>query len=405
MPAHPDTGVLLLSGEGTILARSGPPAMLGEPPRGTDRDDLPELYRTEGGENLSALVMGMANADVPGPVIARVFSRRSGSPEALLLTLHRVGAGLVVAVVAEGAGASSGPEHAVSALREVWDGLAEGVAVARRDGRGQIGKITECNGAFASMFGLGPLEVEGQSLARFLAPLNGASFDKRVEDNVVAEGRSVSDLTLAQLRPSGERTLLDWEIAPVRELDGRVSGLVAVVRDASHPRPAILWKRADLDPSSGLPNRIHFMSRLERSVERAAQARAYTFAVIGLEMRGLRAAERRLGTLVANAALEALVRRLEQRLRPTDLVARTGDRRLAILLDQFAPWGALSDVVERLRLVTDAPYTIAGERMTISAIGAQGPIRRGEGPPVGAHDVLGHLDAAVARAKAEVPTP
>jgi len=404
MPAHPATGVLILSGAGTVLASSGRPGTLGETAEATDTD-LSALFRTEAGEDLSALVRDVANADPPGPLMARVYPGRSESAEPMLLTLHHVAAGLVVGVLSEGLSASLGPDHAVSALRQVWDGLAEGVAFVTRDPQGQLEKITECNGAFASLFGLGPHEVVGQSLARFLAPLNRASFDRRVEEDVVGEGRSVSDLTMARHGHSGGQSLLDWELAPVRSQDGRVSGLVAVVREASHAHRAILWKRADLDPSSGLPNQVHFMSRLERSVERAAQARAYTFAVIGLEMRGLRAVERRLGASAANAALEALVRRLEQRLRPTDLVARTGDRRLAILLDQFAPWGALSDVVERLRLVTDVPYTIAGERMTMSAIGAPGPIWKGHDPPVGAQEVLGHLDSAVARAKAEVPEP
>jgi len=401
MPEHPAHGVLILSGEGTVLASSGASATRGETDKATDLD-LRALFRTEGGEDLAALVRDVANADSPGPLMTRVFSERSEAAEPMLLTLHHVAAGLVVGVLSDGRSSAFGPDHAVSALRQVWEGLAEGVAVVSRDHLGQLEKITDCNGAFASMFGLGSHEVVGQSLARFLAPLNGASFEKRVEEDVVAEGRSLYDLTLPRRGQSGERTLLDWELAPVRAQDGRVSGLVALVRDASHAHRAILWKRADLDPSSGLPNQIHFMSRLERSVERAAQARAYTFAVIGLEMRGLRAVERRLGTLAANAALEAIVSRLEQRLRPTDLVARTGDRRLAILLDQFAPWGALAAVVERLRLVTDAPYTIAGERMTMSAIGAPGPIWRGEGPPLGAQEVLGELDAAVARAKAEV---
>jgi PAS domain S-box-containing protein len=396
-PNNPATAVLILSAEGTVLATSGPATMVGEPAGGSDRADVTASFRAERGEDLSALVRDVANADRPGPLMARVFSE--GSAEPMLLTLHHVAAGLVVGVVSDCRDSTPGPDHAISALRQVWDGLAEGVAVVSRDPQGRLDKITECNGAFASMFGLGSDDVVGQSLARFLAPLNAASFDRRVAEEVVGEGRSLADLTLAR------RALLDWELAPVRAQDGRVSGLVAVVRNASHAHRAILWKRADLDPSSGLPNQVHFMSRLERSVERAAQARAYTFAVIGLEMRGLRAVERRLGAQAANAALEALVRRLEQRLRPTDLVARTGDRRLAILLDQFAPWGALPDVVERLRLVTDAPYTIAGERMTMSAIGAPGPIWRGDGPPVGAQEVMGHLDAAVAQAKTDGPTP
>jgi PAS domain S-box-containing protein len=266
-------------------------------------------------------------------------------------------------------------------------------------------KITGANGAFARMFGKSPEDVSGQALGHLLAPLTGTGFARKIEEEVVGEGRSITDLTLAPPGLSGDRSLLEWEIGPIRAQDGRILGVIAVVRDTTQNQRALPRKRSDLDPSSGLPNQVHFLSRLERSVERAAQARAYTFAVVGLEMRGLRAVERRLGTLVANTALEALVRRLEQRLRPADLVARTGDRTLAILLDHFAPWGALEDVLERIRQVTDAPYTIAGEQLAMSAIGAPGPIWSGEDPPIGAQEVMRKLEVAVTRAKADPSHP
>lgn len=398
------TGVLLLSGEGTVLARSGPPDLLGPSRNSGGHADLPAYFRSENGEDLLALVRAAANADGEGPLVARVLSQRSDSSPPILLTLHPVGPGLVVGVLADGSNVPSGAQYAVSALRMVWDGLAEGVAVAALDPEGHLEGIAACNCAFAAMFGLAPDDVIRQSLQSFLAPLNGAAFLERVEKEVAREGRPLSDLAMAQRGPASERTLVDWELAPVRAQDGRVLGVVAVVRDASQTQRAVHRRRSDVDPPSGLPNQVHFLSRLERSVERAAQARAYTFAVIGVEMQGLRAAERRLGTLVANTALEALVRRLEQRLRPSDLVARTGDRRLAILLDHFAPWGDLDEVLERIRLVTAAPYTIAGERMTMSAIAAPGPVWSGEGPPVSAQEVLSHLDAAVARVRDDGPS-
>jgi PAS domain S-box-containing protein len=389
--------VLLLSGEGTVLARSGPESMLGAPRQRIGYADLPTYFRGESGEDLLGLVRDVA--DGAGPLVVRVLSERWSPEASILLTLHAVAPGLVVGVVSEGQSVAFGVDYAVGALRMVWDGLAEGIAIAIPGEPKQTLEIIAANGAFASTFGLGSDDVEGCSFGQLLAPLNADTFDQRVRQEVLAEGKSISDLTLSQ-QASGERTLLDWELGPVRGRDGRTLGAIAVVRGNIRAQRAPRRLRADLDPTSGLPNQVHFLRRLERSIDRAAQPRAYSFAVIGLEMRGLRAVERRLGTLVANTALEALVRRLEQRLRPTDLVARTGDRRLAVLLDHFAPWGELDDVLDRIRRVTDAPYTIAGERMTMSAIGAPGPLWSGDEAGVGAQDVLQLLDVAVTRAMA-----
>ncbi|MGE0160400.1 MAG: EAL domain-containing protein [Gemmatimonadales bacterium] len=399
------TGVLLLSVEGTVLAHHGPAAMFGPPRHAVGYADLPAFFRAESGDDLLALVREAADPSGSGPFTVRVVAERGDAREPLLLTLHPVAAGLVVGVLSDRKNGSARPDHALTALRMVWDGLVEGVAVATRDPHGRMDTITAANLAFPALFGLEIDEVIGRPLGRFLAPVNGGVFARRVDEEVVSEGRSIMDLTMARAADSGDRRLLDWELAPVRAEDGRVAGVIAIVRDTWHAPRAPSRERSDFDPSSGLPNQVHFLRRLERSVERAAQARPYSFAVVGLEMRGLRAVERRMGTLMANTALEALVRRLEQRLRPTDVVARIGDRRLAILLEHFAPWGAVESVLERIRLVTDEPYTIAGERMTMSAVGAPVPVWSGDGPPEGAHDVLRELDAAVDRAQAEPAEP
>ena len=61
--------------------------------------------------------------------------------------------------------------------------------------------------------------------------------------------------------------VLEWQLAPMCDASEQVVALVAVLRDVTTSavrRP--LGTGSDVDPSTGLPNQVHFMSRLERAL-------------------------------------------------------------------------------------------------------------------------------------------
>lgn len=395
-----DHAVVILDHGGSILSYRGL-AQMQDAGKGRD---LTALLRTEDGSDLTKLLSRVA-AGERDPAVASVQVRPASGGEApLLLTLYRLDGERLVGILARPHPSDGGPDASAAApLRNAWAGLRDAMALASPGDDGAKPRLLTVNDAFCALFGLTHEEAEGRELAPFLAPDDGSELVEAIRRQVVADGESLTDVAVLQ-RVSRAPTLVEWEVAPVRDAGGDVQSLIAVIgeaRSSTMSRP--IHKSMDVDPLTGMPNHVHFMSRLERAVERAGQTRRYGFAIVSLKAENLAEVERHLGSELSNAVLEALVWRVERCLRPGDLVARIARDRLALLLDYFSPKGSVESVLERIDEATDSPYTIAGEKVWLPTVGAAGPVYDGRDPPTTVRDILDSLELLTARPKTRSP--
>lgn len=408
VPTGPDSAVLLLNADGGVLAWSGPPELVG---LGGNRDEsgvsLSSLYQDLEGVDLGAAVAETARASSRRFVRSLLVRRRAGARRPpVRLSLHKVGERLVAVVVsATGEDPDPRADPDVALIQGAWAGLKDAMILATVGDDPEGPKILAVNNAFSSLFGMSAADVEGRPLLPLLGSRGGSALRERIRAHVARGGDSISDLLVLKRSVAGQ-ALVEWQLAPVRDSRGGVLSLIVVLRDVSLTSARNpVRKTPDVDPLTGLPNQVHFMKRLERSVERAAQAGAYTFAVLAIDVQGLGALQRRLGTVVSNSVLDALVWRVRRCLRPGDLIARLGDQRLAVLLDHFGPWGQVDDVLERIHLVTESPYTVGGERITLAVVDAAGPIFGRDRYPARAQEIIEELGRAVTRARKRTGRP
>ncbi|NIR37326.1 MAG: hypothetical protein GWN07_15520, partial [Actinobacteria bacterium] len=67
----------------------------------------------------------------------------------------------------------------------------------------------------------------------FLAPDDEAAFFSDLRDMVERGGESMTALTVLQERSQeGDPKLVEWELAPIRDAQGRVRSLIGVLGDA-----------------------------------------------------------------------------------------------------------------------------------------------------------------------------
>lgn len=283
-------------------------------------------------------------------------------------------------------------------IERAWSSLSDAMVLATPGHGDEHPTIVVANSAFRSLFGVDTGDLRGWELLPFLTG-DGSALLERIDGMIARDGPSILDFLVIHDAADGAK-LVEWELATVRDGQGAVDNLIGILRDvtSSAVRPS-LGTVSDIDPLTGLPNYLHFMSRLDRSVEHAAQARSYTFAVITLETGGLRAVEERLGAALAGTVLEALAHRVRQCLRPGDLIARVGREQMAVLLDRFGPSGPVESVLERIVAVTRQPYSIGGEHISLRTVGAAGPVYTPDDAPGGAREVMDALERAVDRAK------
>jgi len=172
-----------------------------------------------------------------------------------------------------------------------------------------------------------------------------------------------------------------------------------VVRDVttSIERETELSHRALHDPLTQLPNRVLLFDRLENALARTLRQHGY-LAALYIDLDCFKIVNDNFGHRVGDRVLQAVARRLDIALRPSDTVARLGgDEFAAVLPDLHSP-GEAVEIAHRLLHSLSEPVDLVGGAAVVSAsIGIA--VAGGSDDDLSASDLLGRADAAMYEAK------
>jgi diguanylate cyclase (GGDEF)-like protein/PAS domain S-box-containing protein len=150
------------------------------------------------------------------------------------------------------------------------------------------------------------------------------------------------------------------------------------------------------DGLTGLPNRMLFLDRLEQALKRNQRAQERPFAVLFLDLDRFKIINDSLGHSAGDALLQAIARRLEQSLRPSDTAARLGGDEFAILLEDISDGETALAISERLQEVIAAPLRLNDREVyTTTSIG----ITLYQADYASAADMIRDADTAMYHAK------
>ena len=139
-------------------------------------------------------------------------------------------------------------------------------------------------------------------------------------------------------------------------------------------RAQVTARRAD--PLTGLPNRVLFMDRLNRLLQRSRTAAARPFAIFFLDIDRFKLINDSLGHVAGDELIVGVARRLEKALRATDslyrmdgelTLARMGGDEFTVLVDGVAGTEQAVRVAERLQTLIAQPFDLQGREVVTSA--------------------------------------
>ncbi|NIE66985.1 EAL domain-containing protein [Burkholderia sp. Ax-1719] len=231
-------------------------------------------------------------------------------------------------------------------------------------GPGGSNLIEYANPAFRRITGYDPAEVIGLD-CRLL------QRDDRDQDGLVAirqaliGNREVS----AVLRNYRKDGALFWNqllIAPVPDLDGRITHHIGIINDVTEliRYQEQLEYQANYDSLTLLPNRNLLRDRLQQALV-AAQRHERGVAVVFIDLDGFKNVNDSLGHSVGDRLLGVVAERLTRCTRTSDTVARHGGDEFVIVLTDTIDEKSLIGWMERARAMISEPVMIDGTELYV----------------------------------------
>ncbi|MGF1521690.1 MAG: EAL domain-containing protein [Leptolyngbyaceae cyanobacterium] len=147
---------------------------------------------------------------------------------------------------------------------------------------------------------------------------------------------------------------------------GELMALCGTVMDITERRSAqeALQHQAVFDSLTQLPNRAFFLQHLRLSMGRASRDSAYKFAVLYLDVDGFKEVNDTLGHAAGDQLLMTIAQRLDEVVRPGDIVSRLGGDEFAILLEKTTQIETALAIAFRIQTVVTEPISITASSIS-----------------------------------------
>ncbi len=272
------------------------------------------------------------------------------------------------------------------------EALDEAAIVAVTDTQGIIRTV---NRKFCELSGYSEAELIGANHRILRSGYHDPAFFRDLY-RTIAQGQTWHG-EICNRAKDGELYWVDTTIVPHRDLDGRINSYTAIRFDITPQKQAEerLWRLANVDSLTGLPNRMQFLGDLEMLIGGVSNE---SFAVGLIDVDNFKDINDSLGHAAGDALLKELAQRVQQALDPDDILARLGGDEFALVLRHCPDRSVKTRRIRQIYETLDRPITLNGEirRLGVS-IGVTRFPEGGRSPG----DLLKHADIALYAAKAK----
>ena len=228
------------------------------------------------------------------------------------------------------------------------------------------GRYLGCNAAFEEFIGVERARLVGRSVYD-LSPKDLADRYFAADQALFERpGRQTYEAAVASA--DGTRRDVVFYKATFNKADGTLGGLVGVILDISERKrmEQAVWREANYDALTGLPNRRLFRDRLGEELKRA-QRSAGRLALLFIDLDRFKEVNDTLGHDVGDQLLVQAARRICASVRASDTVSRQGGDEFIVILPQVAEAGAAGQVAAEIIRGLAAPFDLDGHLAYVSA--------------------------------------
>ena len=230
------------------------------------------------------------------------------------------------------------------------------------------GRFTQVNRAFCEMLGREAAALVGTECIAVLHPDDLPLLEEQVRPLLEDESASVQ-FELRGRHAAGPDVWMSVNASFMSESAGGPRSLIVQAQDVTARRriEAQLYHNAYHDALTQLANRNYFEEQLGRAVARSMRNAAQRFAVMYLDFDRFKMVNDSLGHKAGDELLRHLARRLQEAMRPSDLIARLGGDEFAILLENLQRERDAVELAERIHKELLRPFLLGAIDVSISA--------------------------------------
>lgn len=167
--------------------------------------------------------------------------------------------------------------------------------------------------------------------------------------------------------PDGEPRFFEYVYAPVINNQGAVEAVSGIAHDVTHRKEseARIWRHANYDVLTNLPNRRLFMDRLSQHAAHSDRT-GDPFALLFIDLDHFKEVNDRLGHDVGDELLKKLAQRVSACVRQSDTVARIGGDEFTVLLLDTGDRQLIEGIAGNILAELERPFYLEEKEAGIS---------------------------------------
>ncbi len=226
--------------------------------------------------------------------------------------------------------------------------------------------IVSINPAFTELTGYKLDEILGQKTSLLNSGQHDRAFYQAMWDEINMTGHWQGEIW--NRRKNGE-LYLEWlTINTIYNDAGAVHRYVALFSDITKKKETeeIIWKQANFDTLTGLPNRRMLYDRLEQEIKKSHRS-GLPMALMLLDLDHFKEVNDTLGHAQGDILLVDAARRITACVRESDTVARLGGDEFTVILSEVEDINRIERIAQHIIDQLSAAFQLQGEAAFVSA--------------------------------------
>jgi diguanylate cyclase (GGDEF)-like protein/PAS domain S-box-containing protein len=252
-------------------------------------------------------------------------------------------------------------EEALNVASLIYDNSNEAMMVSDSNN-----KIIAINPAYTAITGYQESETLGQNPSLLKSGKHDNHFYHEMWQSLLNNGHWQGEIW--NKKKSGENYLEWLSISTIKDTHGDIYRYVALFSDITEKKRSeeIIWRQANYDSLTHLPNRRMFQDRLEQEIRKCHRNHS-NLALLFLDLDNFKEVNDTLGHDAGDTLLVEASRRITDLVRESDTVARLGGDEFTIILSDLDDLLIIEAIAEKVLRSLSAPFIIKNRQTYVSA--------------------------------------